>query len=128
MRYLKLSEIINIYEGITNQSGGLKGLRDENGLKSAIMNPLMKFGGKDLYPELFSKAAILCYSLINNHPFLDGNKRIGHAAMEIFLILNGYEINASVDDQEQIILKVAAGELNHGELTNWLKQNTIQRS
>ena len=72
----------------------------------------MTFGGKDLYPSLVEKAAALGYSLIQNHPFLDGNKRTGHAVMEVFLSLNDFEIQSSVDEQENIILQVASGEMD----------------
>lgn len=67
-----------------------------------MAQPEASFGGDDLYPDLASKAAALGHSLIQNHPFVDGNKRIGHAAMEVFLLLNGHEIAASVADQEKI--------------------------
>jgi len=60
-----------------------------------------------------------------NHPFVDGNKRVGHAAMEIFLALNGLEISASVDEQERIILRLASGELEREEFTSWLRQQTV---
>nr|VFJ66299.1 MAG: death on curing protein [Candidatus Kentron sp. FW] len=63
----------------------------------------------------------LGYSLIRNHPFVDGNKRIGHAAMEVTLVLNGYEIDAGVDEQERVILAVAAGEFSRAEFTAWLR-------
>jgi death on curing protein len=56
-----------------------------------------------------------------NHPFLDGNKRVGHAAMETFLVLNGYELNAAIDDQEQIVLQLAAGNLNREDFTTWVQ-------
>ncbi|WP_246844273.1 type II toxin-antitoxin system death-on-curing family toxin [Hydrocoleum sp. CS-953] len=81
-------------------------------LESAVAQPAATFAGEDLYPTVIDKAAALGFLIIMNHPFIDGNKRIGHAAMEVFLILNGLEINASVDEQEQVILAVASGELN----------------
>nr|VFJ78976.1 MAG: death on curing protein [Candidatus Kentron sp. FW] len=71
--------------------------------------------------QLTEKAAASGYSLIRNHPFIDGNKRIGHAAMEVMLVLNGYEIGADVDKQERVILAVAAGEFSRAEFTAWLK-------
>ncbi len=74
------------------QSGGIAGIRDMGALESAITQPLMTFGETELYPSLVEKAAALAYSLIQNHPFVDGNKRIGHAVMEVMLALNGYEI------------------------------------
>jgi death-on-curing protein len=88
----------------------------------------MTFSGEDLYPTIIEKAAALGFSLIKNHPFVDGNKRIGHAAMEAFLILNGYEIDASVDEQERIILQLAAGELKRKAFTEWLRAHAVERA
>ena len=81
----------------------------------------MTFSEEDLYPTLVEKAGALGFSLIQNHPFVDGNKRVGHAAMEMFLVLNSYQIVASVDEQEQIILQVAAGKLKREVFTDWLR-------
>jgi death-on-curing protein len=81
------------------------------------------FDGVDLYPTLISKAAALGFSLIQGHPFVDGNKRIGHAAMEVFLVLNGFEIFASVDEQEATVLAVASGSLSREALTAWLESH-----
>lgn len=81
----------------------------------------MTFGGEDLYPALIEKAAVLSFSIIRNHPFIDGNKRTGHAAMEVFLILNGYEIWASVDDAEGVILRVASREMGREQFTDWIE-------
>ena len=80
----------------------------------------MTFGGEDLYPALVEKAAAIGFSLVMNHPFIDGNKRIGHAAMETFLVLNGHEIDAPVDEQEDVILRLAAGDLGRAEFIEWL--------
>ncbi len=70
----------------------------------------MTLGEEDLYPAIVDKAAVLCASLVQNHPFLDGNKRVGHTAMETFLVLNGFEIEATVDSHEETILALASGE------------------
>ena len=75
--------------------------------------------------SISEKACALGFSLIQNHPFIDGNKRIGHAAMEVFLVMNGYELNAPTDDQEQVILKVAAGQLDREGLTQWLRKAIV---
>jgi death-on-curing protein len=120
VRYLSLEEVLELHRMVIQQSGGMPGLRDPNGLESALAQPRMTFGGEDLYPSLVDKAATLGFSLIRNHPFVDGNKRIGHAVMEAFLVLNGYEIQASVDEQEGIILRLAAGELDRAAFTAWL--------
>ena len=83
----------------------------------------MTFGGVELYPTIAEKAAAIAFSLVLNHPFVDGNKRIGFAAMETFLVLNGNELAATVDDAEQTMLKLAAGELSREELVEWVKRN-----
>lgn len=80
----------------------------------------MTYGGQSLYPTIEAKAAAVCFSLVSNHPFVDGNKRIGHAVMETFLVLNGFELLAPVDDSEQLILKLAAGQLPRDELVEWI--------
>ena len=108
---------------VAEQSGGGIGVRHLGRLESALAQPRQSFGGTDLYPSLVEKAAALGYSLIANHPFVDGNKRIGHAAMEIFLVLNGYEIDADVDEQERAVLAVAAGEMTRAQLTDWLRDH-----
>lgn len=75
---------------------------------------------------IVEKASALGFSLIQNHPFIDGNKRAGHAAMEIFLMLNGYEISASVDEHVYIILGVASGHVNREMFLEWLKSHVIE--
>jgi len=97
-------------------------------LESALAQPRMTFAGEDLYPTVVEKAGALGYALIQNHPFVDGNKRTGHAAMEVFLVLNGYEMRAGVDEQEQIILQVAAGERNREAFTEWLRSHVVGRA
>ncbi|MBW4560529.1 MAG: type II toxin-antitoxin system death-on-curing family toxin [Mojavia pulchra JT2-VF2] len=125
MRYLLLVEVLVLHRQIIEQSGGALGIRDLGGLESALAQPRMTFSGEDLYPTVIDKAAALGFSIIMNHPFIDGNKRTGHAAMETFLILNGIEISASVDEQEQIILVVASGNLRREAFGEWLQHNTI---
>jgi death-on-curing protein len=88
----------------------------------------MTFDGRELYPTIVEKASALGFSLIQNHPFIDGNKRIGHAAMETFLMLNGHEISASADEQVDIILGVASGNISRHAFTNWLKEHIVDLS
>jgi death-on-curing protein len=125
-RYLTLEEVLELHHLVLEQSGGLAGVRDLGGLDSAIAQPQMAFGGQDLYPSLGEKAATLGFSLVCNHPCVDGNKRVGHAAMETFLVLNGWELVARVDEQEQVILRLAAGVLKREEFTAWV-QSRLQR-
>ena len=127
MRYLRLHEVLQLYRRIIEQSGGSMGVRDLNALESALAQPRMTFGGEDLYASVIEKAAALAFSLIQNHPFLDGNKRIGHAAMETFLVLNDFEISASPDEQEKVVLQVAAGKLGREKFTAWLRSHVVKR-
>jgi death-on-curing protein len=123
MRYLSLSEILELHERIISSSGGSHGIRDIKTLESSINQPRQTFNQNDLYPDTVSKAAALCFFLAKNHPFIDGNKRVGHAAMETFLILNGYEITAGVDEQEQIILELVSGNTTLQKFTEWLNNH-----
>lgn len=120
MRYLTLTEVLELHRRIVKQSGGAEGVRELGGIQSALAQPQMTFGGDDLYPTIESKATAICFSLVMNHPFVDGNKRIGHAAMETFLVLNGFELSADIDDAEQVILRLAAGQLTRDELLQWI--------
>ncbi len=92
MRFLTLNEVLALHSQLISLFGGTSRIRDLGSLESAIAQPRMTFGGEDLYPSVAEKAAALGYSLIKNHPFVDENKRVGHAAMEVFLVLNGFEI------------------------------------
>lgn len=123
IRYLTLIEILELHRRVINISGSTKGIRDIGLLESAINQPKAAFDKTDLYPGAVTKAAILCYSLIMNHPFIDGNKRVGHAAMETFLILNGFEIDANVDEQEDVINDLASGKIRQEEFIRWLQNH-----
>ena len=120
MRYLTFTEIIELHHRIIQQSGGAAGVRELGGIQAALSQPQMTFAGRELYATLEAKAAALCFSLVGNHPFVDGNKRIGHAAMEVFLVLNGFELSADVAEAETVFLKLAAGELAREELVSWI--------
>jgi len=127
VRYLTLNEVLEVHRQVIAQSGGAEGRMHLPALESALAQPQMTFGGEDLYPTLVDKAAALGYALIKNHPFLDGNKRTGHAAMEVFLVLNGYEIHADVEEQEHVILQVAASEIDRKEFTTWLRTHVVAK-
>jgi death-on-curing protein len=120
MRYLTLGEVVDLHRAVIEATGGAAGIRDLGALESALAQPRASFAGVDLHASLADKAAALCFSLVNNHAFIDGNKRIGHAATETFLILNGSEIDAAVDEQEQLMLDLASGRLTREQLAAWL--------
>ena len=77
MRFLSLGDVLELYRRIVEETGGATGIRDLNGLQSTMAQPWITFEGKDLYPSVAAKAAALGFSLIRNHPFIDGNKRVG---------------------------------------------------
>lgn len=120
-RFLTVDEGVELHGMVIGQSGGSPGLRDPASLDSAVAQPRMTFEGRDLYPSLIEKAAALGYSLVRNHPFVDGNKRIGHAAMETFLLLNGQELVADIDEQESIVLGLAEGSLKRDIFVEWVR-------
>lgn len=121
MRYLALTEVLDLHRRVMDQSGGATGLRDLGLLEAAIAQPRQALDGIDLYPTLAAKAAALGFSIIQNHPFVDGNKRVGHAALEVMLLLNGTELHATVDEGEEIILAVASGQADRTVLTRWVE-------
>ena len=118
-------EVMRLHNSLLADTGGTRGLRDRGALESAIAQPQATFGGEDLYPTLHEKAAALAFGIVQNHPFVDGNKRTGHAAMEVFLLRNGREIDASIDAQEQVILDVAAGRMMRDELAAWVAAHLV---
>jgi len=126
MRYLTLNEVIELHDEGIKLHGGSYGIGDKGKLESAVAQPQMTFDDQDLYPTLVEKAAALAFSLSQNHAFIDGNKRVAQAAMETFLDLNGYEIYAEVDEQEQIFLQMASGELSRKNLVKWLNNCIIE--
>jgi death-on-curing protein len=123
MRHLALAEVVELHRRLLQATGGAAGIRDLAALESALAQPKMTFAGADLHPTLVEKAAALCFSLVANHPFVDGNKRVGHAAMETFLVLNGAEIDADLAEQERVMLDVAAGRVGRSQLAEWLRQH-----
>ncbi|MEP6591966.1 MAG: type II toxin-antitoxin system death-on-curing family toxin [Gemmatimonadota bacterium] len=119
-RYLALTEVLDLHRRVMEASGGATGLRDLGLLEAAIAQPRQSFAGSELYPTMSDKAAAIGFSLIQNHPFVDGNKRVGHAAMEVMLVLNGMELDAMIDESEQLILGVASGNIDRAGLTSWI--------
>ena len=126
-RYLTLAEVLDLHGRVVAQAGGAGGLRDLAAVESAVAQPRATFGGEDLYPTLADKAAALGHALIQDHPFVDGNKRVGHAALETFLVLNGRELRAAVDDAERAVLAVAAGACTRAELGAWVAAHLAAR-
>ena len=121
-----LQDIYELHTQLENAFVLSSGVRDENLLASAVNTPFQTFMGNDLYPSLYDKAAQLCYGLANNHPFTDGNKRTALHSMYVYLIINGFDITATQQDVESIIIDVASGNMTNTELVQWLQKNTVE--
>ena len=119
---LEKDDILSLYKLMTIETGGTVGIREESLLESAIDAPFQTFMGLELYPTLIEKAARLGYGLVANHPFVDGNKRIGVFSMLVFLDVNGYNVLVSEDELVKLTLKLADGSYKYEELLEILKE------
>ena len=122
---LSKPQILLLHEQLIAETGGSSGLRDEGMLDSALNTPFQTFAGKDVYPSLQQKAARLCFGLVKNHPFADGNKRIGAHVMLVFLALNGIELQHTQAELSEVILQLAAGTLQSTDLLDWILSHQI---
>ena len=122
---LSKSQILLIHDQLISETGGSSGLGDEGMLDSALNAPFQTFGGEDVYPSMQKKAARLCFGLVKNHPFVDGNKRIGAHAMLVFLALNGIDLQYSQMELSDVILRLAAGEIEATDLLHWILAHQI---
>ena len=124
---LSKAQVLLLHDQLVVETGGLSGLRDEGMLDSALSAPYQTFGGEDIYPSLLQKAARLCFGLVKNHPFLDGNKRIGVHIALVFLALTGVELQYSQVELSDVILRLAAGEMEAGDLLHWILEHQGSR-
>lgn len=120
---LTTKQVISLHSSLIEATGGTDGVRDMGLLESALEAPFQTFGGKDLYPTLIQKAARLGHSLISNHPFVDGNKRIGIHTMLVFLAANGVEIECTQKELIDVGLSLADGTMNAEKLLTWLSSH-----
>ncbi len=123
MKRLSKKQILMLHSQLIKATGGSKEIRDEGLLESAITMPFQSFSGEDLYPSIEAKAARLCYGLVKNHAFVDGNKRIGVHSMLVFLAINDYELKYSQKELYTIILNIASGKKDDKDLLKWIKQH-----
>lgn len=128
MTKLSVDNIKHLHTLVAKYSGGSAGLRDEGLLNSAVEGIYQSFAGKDLYPTLEEKGARLGFSLISNHAFLDGNKRIGILSMLVFFEINGVKLNPTDQDIIDAGLGVASGKMSYEDLLNWVKQMQIKKN
>ena len=120
MIILSKKQILMLHSQLISQTGGIDGVRDEALLESAVGAPFQSFGDQDIYPSIQQKAARLCFGLVKNHAFLDGNKRIGAHAMLVFLALNKIELKYTQTELSNIILEIASGKKSFDDLLKWI--------
>ena len=119
---LSASQLVALHGELLKAFGGRRGLRDRGALESAAARPGMTFDGEDLYPDPAAKVAALMHSLVVNHAFVDGNKRVGAAAAELVVEVNGYRLRSADSVLEDVTLAVARGELSAEALAIWFRQ------
>jgi death-on-curing protein len=124
MKQLTKEQVLMLHSQLIEGFGGAEGLRDEGLLDSALAAPFHVFGGQPAFPDIHEKAARLGFGLIKNHPFSDGNKRIGTHVMLVFLAINEIELKYTQKELYEIILKVAGSEITYEGLLDWIRLKT----
>jgi death-on-curing protein len=125
--FLTLDEIIAIHRDQVERYGGSLGVRDWGLLKSAIAMPAASFGGQYLHSDVYEMAAAYLFHLVQNHPFIDGNKRVGAVAADVFLALNDVQLTATEDDYAELVLSVARGETSKSSAAEFFRAHTKSR-
>ncbi|WCT14135.1 type II toxin-antitoxin system death-on-curing family toxin [Mucilaginibacter jinjuensis] len=122
---IDLETVEQAHHILIERFGGSKGIRDQSGLEAAINRPYATFDQQDLYPTALEKSVAIFESLIINHPFLDGNKRIAYLMFELILAEDNFGINASQDEKYEMVISASTGELKFDGILQWLKDRII---
>jgi death-on-curing protein len=122
--FLTEEQVLFIHFRLLSETGGEHGLRDLGLLQSAVARPRQKFDNEELHQNIFEKAAALMESLVNDHPFIDGNKRTGIACTVLFLRQNGAPFSAGNSELEKFTLRVASSKINRSQIAEWLKKHS----
>jgi death-on-curing protein len=125
-QFLTLDEVVAIHRDQIQRYGGLLGVRDWGLLKSAIAMPAVTFGGQFLHGNLCEMSAAYLFHLVQNHPFIDGNKRVGAVAAYVFLSLNDLQLMAGEDEFEELVLSVARGETSKSGTAEFIRVHARQ--
>lgn len=119
---INIKDAIHVHEVLIEKFGGTKGVRDLPLLESALSRPFQTFDQRDLYPNPIAKSAALIESILINHPFIDGNKRIGYVLMRLLLMDYGYDISASQDEKYDFVIKIAKGVYRFDNIVDWISK------
>ena len=124
MKIISIEDIKIIHKNLIDKTGGIYGVRDEKLLESCLFTPFQTFDNIDIYPTIKEKIAKICYLLISNHCFLDGNKRVGILTMLVLFNINSINIVCDNKDLIHIGLGLADNSLNYDYILNWILKNT----
>ena len=128
MKYLSPHQVLFLHARLIEETGGSHGVRDMGLLLSALGRPQATFEGKDLYPTIYQKVAAMSDAMINNHPFVDGNKRSGIGAAVLFLSLNGYVLTAPNQELLDFTMEIAQKKTAIETIANWFERHSNPRS
>ena len=127
-RFLSVENVLRLHGSAIDVEGGGSGMREPGLLESAVMMPQQQFGGAYLHEDIPAMSAAYLYHLCSNHPFVDGNKRVGAMAAYVFLDVNGWEFTAPEQEFEEVVMRVAAGEMEKPVLIEWMRSVTRRGS
>ncbi len=124
---IAISEVIYVHSILIERFGGLRGIRDVRLLESALSRPFQTFDGVELHQGIIPKAASLIESLLNNHPFVDGNKRLGYVIMRLFLLESGMDLFATQSEKYDFVIEIVSNKLSFEGICKWLEIHTMKR-
>ena len=128
IEYLNVEQVLAAHVALIKRYGGSQGIHDQGLLESAVFRPQASAFGQEAYPTLLEKCAVLGYSLIQDHHFLDGNKRTGFAAMHLMLLINGYDLTSTSEKEIAMAENIASGKMDEPEIAQWLKQHSKKKT
>ena len=123
---ISYEDVLNIHEFLIYKFGGIHGIRDESLLQSALLRPFQTFDQVDLYKSHVEKAAALIESVVTNHPFIDGNKRIGYVLMRLYLMENNLDISANHNEKYEFVISIASGIRSYDQIAEWIQSHLIE--
>jgi len=124
MNILSKDIILLIHKKLIDDTGGIHGIRDESLLESAIFAPFAAYSDTEAFPSVMEKAARLAFGIVKNHPFIDGNKRVGIMSMQMFLYINEIELSCNTDGLVELGMDIAGDKMNYQAIVEWIKGNT----